>query len=160
MRLPDPLPIAVLLACSTAPVTAQEFDPDDVLWGYHEADGDSAFARYELRWLGGPLEIAYAPYGRTPVPLTDLRLSADRLRLAFTWPDGARCELDGSPGAWSWRDLVEFRWAGECVPESGEPWAIAVGLVDPPDYGQSRPADELDLQIIDRAAALLDGPDS
>lgn len=156
MSIRIPLALSLLPALSGTALGAQELDPDDVLYGYIGSGADSTFARYELRWQEGELEIAFAPYGQVPKPLDDVQLTEDRARLSFRWPDGSWCELERSPTeGHSWRGLIDIHWEGQCARGTGDPWAITVGTEGPPDYGQYRPADTADLRIIDQARELL-----
>lgn len=156
MRIWTRLSISALLMLVGIPAAAQQSEPDDVVYGYLVSGSDSTFARYELRWQQGFLEIAFAPYGQVPAPLEDVQLTPGNAQLSFRWPNGALCELDRrSTDGWSWLGMVEVRWAGRCVPDTGDPWEIIVGTESEPDYGQFLPASEVDLRIVERAGQLL-----
>ena len=160
-NLRAPFVSAVLLALVAASAVAQRSEPDDVLYGYVGSGADAVLARYEFRWRRGPLEIAFAPYGRAPAPLREVRMTADRTRLSFRWSDGASCELQGFPEKGSsYQGLVDVRWVGRCSPKNGEGWDISVGLENGPDFGQNMPASVVDLRIIDRATQLLANADA
>ena len=156
MRIRGGLILFVLLPLGAPPLHAQQGDPDDVLYGYLGSGPDSTFARYELWWPEGELEIRFAPYGRVPERLYDVQLTDDHTRLSLRWSDGAFCELDRLPTEGdSWRGLVDVHWSGQCTPDTGGPWPIRIGLDGPPDFGQYLPASAVDLTIIDRATELL-----
>lgn len=156
-----PALLAVLALLHPAP--AQDAEPM-VIYGYAVGDaGDSAFVRLEFSGPPQAPEIRLAPFGRSPIPFDGVSLAPDTSTIRWVWPGRVydRCELERAG---------EYHWEGACraagaVPPEGagpvrEPPAaaerrIVLGGGYVPDLGQDLGAGETDLEIIDRAAALL-----
>lgn len=119
-----------------------------VIYGYAISDAnDSAFIRLEF---SGPAErpaARLAMFGRVPFPFDSVSMAPDTSTIRWLWPGRRhdRCELGRR---------APYHWAGVCRSETAER-RIVLGGGYVPDLGQDLSASATDLEIIDRAAALL-----
>jgi len=120
-----------------------------ILYGFaHLDDGDSTFVRVEVDW--DIPSATLADFGADRVSFADVRVSPDSSTLEFTWPGRAS-------GACTLLREGEGHWVGACRGEAGAR-AMELGGDYSPDLGQDLTPSAVDIEILDRASALLDDP--
>ncbi|HEX2535345.1 MAG TPA: hypothetical protein VHK69_16485 [Chitinophagaceae bacterium] len=121
------------------------------LWfGTVSAEGKTTQARFEVdsSWQS----IVYAPYGRTPVAFTGIEKTGGQL--SFHW------QYNGQPYRCTLLKEEGDRYRGNCTGSSGASIGMVMRTFNPEDavlQGNSLKAGATDLQILDRALALLNG---
>ncbi len=142
----------ILALAALAPASAVSQETWELMGYAIMDDGDSAMVRLEID-LGEVPEVRLARWGESPLEFERVAIPLDTAAMTFEWPgrEFSACSLERS---------AESTWVGACTGGAADASrAVAFGGRFTPDLGiDVRPTGE-DIEIVERALALLAGPD-